>query len=108
MLPMVQQKKKIINFSKENTKFWLSLHYNVDESYLYVNKTEICKLNPKDIVSWYNLCLGSVSKDFTKDKQREISLNGIVYEFTVDHSSVKKGDVFTNIKWLKIIWNNMK
>ena len=37
-------KKKIsINFSKENAKFCLSLHYNCDESYFYVNKTEICK-----------------------------------------------------------------
>ena len=28
-----------------NTKFWfcLSLHYNGDESYLYVDKTETCK-----------------------------------------------------------------
>ena len=32
--------KNSINFSKTNTKFWLSLHYNGDESYLYVNKTE--------------------------------------------------------------------
>ena len=38
MIALVQQKK--ISFSKSNTKFCLSLHYN-DESYLYVNKTEI-------------------------------------------------------------------
>ena len=30
-----------INFSKVKTKVCLSLHYNGDESYLYVNKTEI-------------------------------------------------------------------
>ena len=36
--------------------------------------------------------LGSISQDFTKDEQSEHSLNGIVYNFSVDHSSIKKGD----------------
>ena len=26
-------------------------------------------------MSWYDFCLGSISKDFTKDEQRGISLN---------------------------------
>ena len=33
-----------INFTKENTKFCLSLHYNGANSYLFVNDTEI--INP--------------------------------------------------------------
>ena len=33
-----------ITFSKAKTKFSLSLHYNDDEIYLYVNETEIWKL----------------------------------------------------------------
>ena len=60
----VQQKKNNINFSKANTKCCLSLHYNSDESYLYINKTQICKFKAKDNISWYNFCLGSISKDF--------------------------------------------
>ena len=32
-----------INFSKVNTKFFLSFYYNCDKSYLYINKTEIGK-----------------------------------------------------------------
>ena len=87
------EKKFNINFTKANTKFCLSLHYNGEESYLYVNKTEICKFKAKDNVSWYNFCLGSVSKDFTKDKQTEISLNVTVYDFSVDHSSIRKEDI---------------
>ena len=35
-------------------------------------------LKVKDNISWYNFSLGSVSKDFTKDEQSEISLN-VVY-----------------------------
>ena len=31
--------------------------------------------------------------DFTKDEQSESSLNGTVYDFSVDHSSVKKENI---------------
>ena len=51
MVVLVQQKKNVINFSKANTKFCLSLHYNGDESYLYVNKKEIYKFKVNDNTS---------------------------------------------------------
>ena len=38
-----REKKFNINLSKANTKFCLSLHYNVDNSYLFVNGKEIFK-----------------------------------------------------------------
>ena len=37
------ENKFSINFSKANAKFCLSLHYNSDNSYLFVNGQEICK-----------------------------------------------------------------
>ena len=37
------EKKFSINFSKENTKFCLSLNYNADNSYFFVNEKEIFK-----------------------------------------------------------------
>ena len=99
MIALVQQKKISINFSKANTKFCLSLHYNGEESYLYVSKTEICKFKAKVNVSCYNFCLGSV-KYFTKDEQSEIS--GTVYDFRVDHSSIKKEDILYIHQYLMI------
>ena len=48
MIALVQKKRNSINFSKAKTKFCLSLHYNYDESYLYVNKTDICKSKAND------------------------------------------------------------
>ena len=90
-----------INFTKANTKFGLSLIYNGkgDDSYLYVSKTEIYTFRSKDNKSWYNFCLGSVSQNFTRDEQSGISFNGTVFDFSVDHSSIKKKTflVFTNI-----------
>ena len=39
-----------------------------------------------------------ISKDFIKDEQSKISLNGTVYDFSVGQSSTKKEDIliFTN------------
>ena len=41
------EKMYSINFSKTNTKFCLSLHYNGTNSYLFVNGTEIYKFKAK-------------------------------------------------------------
>ena len=60
------EKKFSINFGNANTKFCLSLHYNGDESYLYVIKTEIYKFEVKDSISWYNLCLAAYQKILQK------------------------------------------
>ena len=52
---LILQKKISIktSISKANTKFYLRLHRNDDESYLYVNKTEIYYFKTKNIISWY-------------------------------------------------------
>ena len=42
------EKMYLINFTKDNTKFCLSLHYNGANSYLLVNGTEIIKFKAKD------------------------------------------------------------
>ena len=41
-------------------------------------------------------------KDFTKDKQSEISLNDTVYDFSVDHSSIKKEDILNIYDYLMV------
>ena len=54
-----------INFTKNNKKFCLSLHYNEDNSYLFVNGKEIIKFKAKDSDIVPNiLCLGNISEDF--------------------------------------------
>ena len=68
----------------------MTLHYNEDESQLYVKKPEICKFKENDNLSWYKFCLATVSKGFRKDELTDISLNVTVNIFSVNHSSVKK------------------
>ena len=53
------------NFTVENKTFCLYLHYNGDNSYLFVNGKEIINLKAKDSkIVPYPLCLGNISKDF--------------------------------------------
>lgn len=72
---------------------FLSLHCNIDESYLYVKKTDICKFRVPNNIAWYEFCLGNISKYFTKGELSEISLNGTAFDFSVDHSPFEKEDV---------------
>ena len=65
---LTAEKMYSINFSKDNIKFCLSLHYNGANSYLFVNGTEIIKFKAKDskIVAT-PLCLGNIWKDWSED-----------------------------------------
>ena len=64
-----------INFMVTKKKFFLSLHYNGANSYLFVNGTEIYKFKVKDseIVAT-PLCLGNVSKDWSADNMKKLDL----------------------------------
>ena len=83
----------------------MSFYYNDGNKYLHVNKTEICKFETHYKILFYRFCLWSVSKDFTKDEQSEISLNCTVDDFLVDHSSMEKEDILNNHKCLMIEYN---
>ena len=61
-----------INFTENNKKFYLSLHYNRANSYLFVNGRDIHKFKAKDsdlVAS--PLCLGNISKDFSVDNMKK-------------------------------------
>ena len=47
----------------------------------------------KNNISWYKVCLGRRSQNFTKDEQSDISFNGSKYDLSVDHSSIKKEEI---------------
>ena len=57
------EKMYSINFIVTKKKFCLSLHYDVANSYLFVNGSEIIKFKDSNIVST-PLCLGNISKDW--------------------------------------------
>ena len=90
-----------INFTENNRKFCLSLHYNGANSYLFVSGTEIHKFKVKDseIVA-RPLCLGNISKDFSVGNIKKTGLNGYVYDFSVDYDAIAVEDILDIHKYL--------
>ena len=83
-----------INFSETGVRFCLSLHYNVDNSYLFVNGKELIKFKAKDSEIVENpICLGNISKDFSESNLKETGLYGSVYYFSVDHNAIAGDDI---------------
>ena len=91
-----EKKTSSINVSKAKTKVCLILHYNDNESYLYVKSTEIYKFKAKDKISWYNFCLGSVPKDFTKDEQSDMVLC-MIFLLAINQLKKETFLIFTSI-----------
>ena len=72
----VQQRKSAVLILVKQTKFCLSLHYNGESSYLFVNGKEIFKFkaNNKNVNFPTQFCLGSISNKFGATEPREVSL----------------------------------
>ena len=69
---LIAEKLYSVNFTKEDTKFCLSLHYNGANSHLFVNGTEIIKFKVKNSeIATYPLCLGNISKDRSVDNRKK-------------------------------------
>ena len=83
-----------INFTVTKNKFWLSLHYDRANSYLFVNGIENYKFKAKDSeILAAPLCLGNVSKDWSVDNMKKAGLNGYVYDFSVNYDAIAIDDI---------------
>ena len=67
------------NFTVDNQIFCLSLHYNGDNSYLFVNSRKVTKFktNNFELIN-YRMCLGGLSKDYKLDKKSVLG-NDVYY-----------------------------
>ena len=78
------------SFSAENKIFCLSLHYNGDNSYLFVNGKEVTKFKPKKSeIKANQLTLGSISTiaNLSSSDTEDSKLYGNVYDLSVDYSA---------------------
>ena len=98
-----------INFTKANTKLCLSIHYNVDNSYLFINVKEIFKFKAENenINFPTQFCLWRISNGFNATDSRELSLNGNEFEFWIGYNSIDKSDILNIHKYL-MTENNAK
>ena len=98
-----------INFTQTNTTSCLSLHYNADNSYLFVNGKEIFKFRAdnKNVNFPTQFCLEGISNGFSASESREVSINGNVYDFLIDYNSIVRSDILNIHKYL-MVKNNIK
>ena len=101
------EKKFSINFTKINTKFCLSLHYNAYNNsskwwYLFVNEKAISKFEAekKNVKFPTRFCLRSNSNGFSTTESTEVSLNGNGYDFLVDYNPIDTFDILIIQKFL--------
>ena len=78
------------NFTDPGKKFVLSLHYNGDESYLFVNGRQELKFKCKtDQLVKEKLCLGNFSDQWsTKSDSEKTGLHGNICGFVVDYQAI--------------------
>ena len=87
----------------------MNLHYYGDNSYLVNNGKEIFKFEAdnKNINFPIQFCLVSKSNRFGAAESRKVSLNGNMYNFSVDFNAIDKSDIL-NIHIYLMVKNNIK
>ena len=97
----MQKKMYSTNFTQDNKIFCLSLHYNGDNSYVFVNGKEIIKFKAKDSeIVLYAMCLGNMSKVFDSGYMEKIGLAGYVCDFSVDYCAIANDKILDIHKYL--------
>ena len=77
------------NFTDPGKKFIISLHYNSDESYFFVNGRQELKFKAKtDQLVKEKLCIGNLSDKWTASESEKTGLYGNIYDFLVDYEVI--------------------
>ena len=67
----------------------MSLHYNGDDSYLFVNGTQELKFKAKtDQLVKEKLCIGNLSDQWTASESEKTGLYENINDFVVDYKSI--------------------
>ena len=77
------------NFTDHSKQFMLSLHYNGDDSYLFVNGRQELKFKCKtDQLVKEKLCIGNLSDQWTMSESEKTGLYGSIYDFVVEYEQI--------------------
>ena len=67
----------------------LSLHYNINDSYLFVNGRQELKFKAKiDQLVKEKLCIGNLSDQWTTTESEKTGLYGNIYDFVIDFEEI--------------------
>ena len=90
MIQQFMQKKCIhlISLLLNSKTLCLSLRYNGDDSYLFVNGKEVIKFKAKKQSVVEKLSLGNILADFNQADRKSTGFYGYIYDFSVDYNAV--------------------
>ena len=96
------------NFTDPGKKFIISLHYNGDESYFFVNGRQELKFKAKtDQLVKEKLCIGNLSDQWTTSESEKTGLFGNIYDFVVDYEQIVGVKIIYDIHRYLIIKHNI-
>ena len=77
------------NFTQPNKRFVLNLHYNDNDSYLFVNGKQELKFKAKsNQLIKEKLCIGNLSDQRTTSESEKTGLYGNIHDFIVDYKRI--------------------
>ena len=95
------------NFTVTDKTFFLSLHCNGDDSYLFVNVKEVIKFKAKKQSVVGKLSLGNISADFNQAERKSTELYRYIYDFIVDYNAISNDKIHDIHRYL-MEKNNIK
>ena len=96
------------NLADFGKKFVLSLHYNCDNSYLFVNGRQELKFKAKaDQLVKEKLCIGNLSDQWTTRESEKTGTYGKIYDFVVDYEQVSGVETIYDLHRYLIIKHNI-
>ena len=91
------EKMYLLNFSVENKIFVLSLHYNGDNSYLFVNGQKVTQFKAKNSeIGTNKMFLGTLGIPLGNPSPKDVNdikLYGSNYDFSVDYCSISNDNI---------------
>ena len=101
--------EKVYNqiITQASKKFVLSLHYNGDDSYLFVNSKQELKFKAKTShLVKEKLCMGNLSDQWTASESEKTGLHENIYDFVVVYEAiVRVGPIYDFHRYLMIQHN---
>ena len=97
------------NLTDPGKKFIISLYYNGDESYFFVNGRQVLKFKAKtDQLVKEKLCIGNLSDQWTASESEKTGLYGSIYDFVVDYEQIVGVKTIYDMHRYLIIKHNIK
>ena len=96
------------NFTDFGKKFVLSLHYNSDDGYLFVNGRQELKFKAKtDQLVKEKLCIGNLSDQWTTSESERTGTYGKIYDFVMDYEQILGVKIIYDMHRYLIIKHNI-